>query len=510
MADNRLTRQQIYDRIRESSRDEYILEEMKRLGFWKKNENNPSIPELLIKKESALNKELNTLLAEKRKFQNREAVLKEMRLKRMAEAKLKREENRKKREQERFHKAELWRNKKQTEIYYLGDEVSAGLHFGDNNLNELHQKALPVFENESQLANAMGITIKELSFLAYSRKVSAVSHYQKFYLPKKSGGKRLISAPMPRLKSVQHWILENILYKISVHPQANGFVPGKSIVSNARPHVGKTVVINANVQDFFPSINFRRVRALFKKLGYSDKISTILSLLCTESVTDEVLLDGKKYFVQKGERVLPQGAPTSPAITNILCFRLDKRLTGVANKFRCSYTRYADDITFSGSPEKNEAPKIVWHIRKILSEEGFNLHPKKLRIMQKSERQEVTGIVVNRQLSVSREKIRNFRALLHKMKTNGHETVEWNNGSLSSGMEGFAAYINMVNPVKGNKILNEINTIKQTPQWKTLMEKETKERNYRLAQKTEPQHPSQSDSPKKENNPDNDDWYKVV
>lgn len=496
MADNRLTRQQIYDRIRESSKDEYILEEMKRLGFWKKNESSPSIPDLLIKKESSLQKELNALLAEKQKYQNREALLKEMRMKRMEESKQKREENKKKKEKERFDKAEAWRIKQETEIYYLGEEVSAGLHFTENNHVLLQQKALPVFENENQLALAMGITVKELAFLAYSRKVSEVTHYQKFYLQKKSGGKRLISAPMPRLKNCQHWILQNILYKIPLHADANGFVPGKSILTNAQPHVGKKVVINADVKDFFPSIHFKRVRALFKKIGYSDKIATLLALICTEAPTEHVQLDGKKYFVQKGERVLPQGAPTSPAITNILCFRLDRRLTGVAKKFNCNYTRYADDITYSGPLENNTATKLIWHIRKILKEEGFTLHPDKVRIMQKSQRQEVTGIVVNQQLSISREKLRKFRALLHQLTNNGPEKLVWNASSLPDGIEGFAAFVKMVNPGKGKKIATEIQTLKQTSQWKSLLNKKEA-----IAK---PQKPPFNDSP------DPDDWFKVV
>ncbi|MBX3254752.1 MAG: RNA-directed DNA polymerase [Chitinophagaceae bacterium] len=508
MADNRLTRQQIYDRIRESSKEEYILEDMKRLGFWQRNEEGPSVPELLIKRESTLNKELNSLLAEKRKYQNKEAVLKEMRMKRMAEAKQKREENKKKREQQRYEKAQAWRAKRETEIFFLGEGVSAGLHYTESNLEELQKKALPVFENEMQLANAMGIALKELSFLSYSRRVSAVSHYQKFYLPKKSSGKRLISAPMPRLKKAQHWILQHILYKVPVHAQANGFVPGKSIVSNATPHIGKNVVVNADVKDFFPSITFKRVKALFGKLGYADKIATILSLLCTESVTEEVMLDGKKYFVQKGERVLPQGAPTSPAVTNILCFRLDKRLSGVAKKFGCGYTRYADDITFSGTLNNSDASKIVWHIKKILSEEGLTIHPDKIRVMQKSERQEVTGVVVNRQLSVSREKLRNFRALLHQLKKNGHENAKWSEGSLSNAIAGYASFIRMVNPAKAEKFIKEISDIRQSQTWQHLLLSEAAAIAKKLNQQTLPSTPAPP--PANNNRKEDGEWYNVV
>jgi RNA-directed DNA polymerase len=473
MPDSRLTRQEIYDRIRESSKEEYILEDMKKLGFWARHEDGPSVPELLIKKETALHKELNDLLAEKRKFQNKEALLKEMRMQRMAAAKLKREETKKKREAQRYEKAAAWRKKKETDILFLGEGVSAGLHYTENNLEHLQQKALPVFETEIQLANAMGLTIKELSFLTYSRKVSAVSHYKKFLLPKKSGGKRLISAPMPRLKKAQYWVLQNILEKVPVHAAAHGFLTGRSIVSNALPHLDKAVVINTDVKDFFPSVTFRRVKALFCKLGYAEKMATILSLLCTEAVTEEAVLDGKKYFVHRGERVLPQGAPTSPAITNIMCFRLDKRLQGVAQKYSFSYTRYADDITFSGALTEKHPSVIVWHIKKILQEEGFTMHREKVRVMQHTTRQEVTGVVVNKKLNISREKLKQFRALLHQLKKNGHGDIAWGHGQLSSAITGYANFIKMVNPAKGLLFQQQISSIVQTDHWQFLLQQES-------------------------------------
>jgi RNA-directed DNA polymerase len=392
MSNSTPTRQQLYDRIRESSRDEVILQEMKRIGFWPANDEAPAVPELLIRKESALHQELNKLFQEKRKFQNKEAVLKEMRMKRMAEAKLKLEENKKKKELRRLEKAEAWKKQKETGIIYLGEGVSVGLNHIDNNVAALQKNNLPVFNTENELATALNISLKELRFLAFNRKVATVSHYRKFYLPKKSGGKRLISAPMPRLKQVQYWILENIFNKVPVHQAVHGFLLDHSILTNAQQHVGKAVVLNIDVKDFFPSIHFKRVKGLLQQLGYSEKVSTILSLLCTEAVTEEVAIDGKNYFVQKGQRVLPQGAPTSPAITNILCYKLDKRLQGMASKHQCQYTRYADDITFSCNDDHISIQQLVWRIKKVLQDEGFTVHPDKIRIMRKGTRQEVTGI----------------------------------------------------------------------------------------------------------------------
>jgi len=459
MADNKLTRQQIYDRIRESSREEYVLEEMKRLGFWKSAEGNGSVPELLIKRETELSKELQQLLAEKQKYQNKEAVLKEMRLKRMAAAKLKREENKKKKEQERYEKAQAWQKKKQTEIIYLGESVSLGLNNGDNDIDALQKNGLPVFADETALATAMGITLKELSFLSFNRKVSTVSHYQKFYLPKKSGGRRLISAPMPRLKKVQYWILENIFSKIRLHDAAHGFTPGRSIVTNAIIHVNKPLLVNMDVKDFFPSIHYKRVKGLLQQLGYSEKTAILLSLLCTESVTEEAAIDGKRYFVQKGQRVLPQGAPTSPAITNILCYKLDKRLQGLAAKLNCNYTRYADDMSFSANEGNTNAQQLIWRIKRIVADEGFTLHPDKLRVMRKGTKQEVTGVVVNSTMNIDRKKLRQFRALLHQLKINGSDNLHWNAAINSHSILGYLNYIKMVNPVKGQKLQQEFGAL---------------------------------------------------
>lgn len=455
MADTKLTRQQIYDRIRETSKEEFILEEMKRLGFWGKKDGDPSVPELLIKKETELQNELSKLWEEKRKYQNKEAVLKEMRIKRMAEAKLKREETKKKKEQQRFEKAAAWQQKKTTEIIYLGEAVSADLNYAENKIETLQKNNLPIFANETELATAMGVDLKELRFLAFDRKVSTVSHYRKFYMAKKSGGKRMISAPMPRLKKAQHWILENILNKVPLHDAVNGFALNRSIVTNAQPHIGKDLVLNMDVKDFFPSIHFKRVKGLLEKLGFSQKIATIIALICTEAVTEEVAIDGKNYFVQKDNRVLPQGAPCSPAITNILCFKLDKRLQGLAAKLNCNYTRYADDVTFSGSKTVN-AQQLVWRIKKIMQDEGFTVHPDKIRIMRKGTQQEVTGVVVNKQLNVSRKKLRAFRALLHNIKTKDSNTMQWGAGSLSNSIIGYANFVKMVNPVKGEKIKQTI------------------------------------------------------
>ena len=280
-------------------------------------------------------------------------------------------------------------------------------------------------------------------------------------MAKKSGGKRLISAPMPMLKQAQYHILNKLLYKLTIQDTAYGFVPDRSIVGNAEKHVGKSVVINMDLRNFFPTITYKRVKGLFKSLGYAQKYATILALLCTEPETEEVKMDGQRYFVATGERHLPQGAPTSPVITNLICRTFDKRLLGAAEKLGFTFTRYADDLTFSClESAKPNVGKLLWIAHKIVKEEGFVMHPDKLRVMHKGRHQEVTGIVVNEKLNVSRTTLKNFRALLYQIEKEGFEGKHWNNSTnLPECIRGYANFVGMVHPAKGKVLKAQVRRI---------------------------------------------------
>jgi hypothetical protein len=188
---------------------------------------------------------------------------------------------------------------------------------------------LPNFATHSALAQSMAFSISELRFLAFTRKVSRQTHYKRFFIAKKTGGQRLISAPMPRLKQAQHWILFQILDKVALHSAAHRFRSQRNILSNAAPHANRGLVIDLDRKDFFPSVSYPRVWGIFCSLGYSPSVSTIFALLCTKPEIAEVELDDTKWVISTSERHLPQGAPISPALTNILCRRFDARLTGV-------------------------------------------------------------------------------------------------------------------------------------------------------------------------------------
>ncbi|MBB3225391.1 reverse transcriptase family protein [Pseudoduganella umbonata] len=466
MSDNTpapMTRAALYARLRTQSREEVTLAEMQRLGFWPENDPGKAVAEQLIQRESELVRALRELGSDLRVAEDPALALKAMHKERKAKARARREETRERRARERFERANAWHQRRAGEILYLGQGVSAGLGEARSDADKLARAALPAMHDAKDLAQAMGLSLPELRFLAFDRRVSRISHYRRFAVPKKTGGERIISAPMPRLKRGQYWVLDNLLARAAVHPAAHGFRAGRSIVTNAGPHVGRAVVINVDLKDFFPSIGMQRVAGVFRQLGYSKQIATILALLCTESATEQVSIDGETFHVAHGPRVLPQGAPTSPALTNILCRRLDARLEGAAAKLGFAYTRYADDLTFSGGEETRRlAGKLLWRVRQIVADEGFTPHPDKQHVMRDSQRQGVTGIVVNEKPAVDRTTLRRFRATLFQVERDGPAGKAWNgNANVLAALEGYAQFIRMVDPAKGTPLLARVRAARE-------------------------------------------------
>ncbi|MBD2182747.1 reverse transcriptase family protein [Aerosakkonema funiforme] len=463
MTDQPRTRQELYDRIRETSREEVILEEMIRLGFWPAQGEIPQDPADEIRRRGELQKELNDLYKQNRQLNDENLLKKQLYKQRLAESRRKRQETKERRERERLERAEAWRQKKQQDIVYLGDRVSGGLNYTDCDEQRLQSYGLPIYGTAEQIATAMGITMGQLRFLAFSRKTSPISHYIRFRIPKKTGGDRIISAPMPRLKKAQHWILNNILEKVELHNAAHGFRPGRSIVSNAQPHIGAEVVINFDLKNFFPSISYQRVKGLFISLGYSEAAATIFSLLSTEPDIEEVELDGKTYYVALSDRHLPQGAPTSPAITNILCRRLDRRLTQMAENLGFTYTRYADDLTFSASGDnRRHICNVLRRTESIVEHEGFVINEEKTRILRNSRQQDVTGVIVNDKPNVDKKTLKRFRATLYQIEKDGLEGKRWGNSSdLIASIQGFANFVAMVNPELGAEFKEQVKRIRE-------------------------------------------------
>ena len=456
----RLSRQQIYDRIRATSKDQFILEEMQRLGFWESSA-APSLSETLIKRETTIQQELNSLLAQDRKYANREAMIKDMRKARMKAAKEKREQTRQKNKQKRLDKAEHWKQLQQQQIIFLGKEVSGGLNNTQSDAFKLQQFNLPVFNSMAELAQSMQLDLTRLRYLLFQRKVSRTSHYYVFELPKKSGGRRLIAAPKKQLKYLQQWLLNTVIHPLPVGDAVHGFTRNRSIVTNALPHLNKDIVINVDLKDFFPTISYQRVKGLFQKLGYSEQLATVFALISTQAETEEVEMDGIRYYVHSGERRLPQGSPASPAISNLIAYRLDKKVKGLADQFGFTYTRYADDLSFSASKEaERNISRFLYFLKKIISSEGFTIHPDKTHIMRSGNRQMVTGIVVNEKAGVQRSRLRQFRALLHNISVNGWQDQQWGKAiHVINAIEGYIQYVHMVNPIKAQQFKKDLDTI---------------------------------------------------
>ena len=462
------TRQELYEEIRkQGGKDMFVLEEMIRLGFWEESKGLPDDPAGEIRREAELAKQLSELRSKNRRLHDEEALIKQLRKKRLAESRRKQKETKEKRERERKKKAENWKRRKETEIVYLGEDVSAGLNNFKTDAERLKQNDLPVFETIEQLAKAMNLSVGTLRFLAFDRKTSEVNHYIHFKLPKKTGGFRLISAPKPKLKSAQIWILENILNKIEVHDSAHGFLQNKNIVSNAQVHVRAKTLINFDLENFFPSITYKRVKGVFRSFGYSEAVATIFALVCTAHKVEEIEIDGKTYFVGLGERHLPQGSPASPAISNIIARRFDKGLTTIAENLDFKYTRYADDLSFSTKNGDAELKKLMSQIRYIAKEQGFKINENKTRILRSGRRQEVTGIVVNEKISIDRKTLRKFRAVLHQAENNSLENLHWGNSpDLIASLQGYANFVFMVDKEKGYIFQQQVQRIIEKYDWK--------------------------------------------
>jgi retron-type reverse transcriptase len=346
-------------------------------------------------------------------------------------------------------------------VHFLGRGVSGWL--GEHRLDRarLESLRLRVIHTPADLADALGITVRRLCWLAFHAEVATRIHYVHFQVPKRSGGTRTLARPHQALAAAQRWILEHILSRLPVSAACHGFVPGRSIVSNAALHAGQDLVVNLDLENFFPSIGFRRVRKVFHGAGYSPAVATVLALLCTECPRRAVEYAGRRYWVATGPRGLPQGACTSPALSNQVALRLDRRLSGLAGRLGLTYSRYADDLTFSGPSTLGlRLGYFLNTLERIVLDEGFTLNRKKTRILRQNTRQTVTGLVVNERPSLPRRELRRLRAILHRAR---HEGLEAQNRegrpNFRAWLRGKIAYIQMARPELGAKLLAELEAL---------------------------------------------------
>ena len=274
-----------------------------------------------------------------------------------------------------------------------------------------------------------------------------MSLYTAFTVAKRSGGTRRILAPGPELKLVQRWILDHVLAGLDLHGAAHGFRAGRSVLSNAAVHAGRHVVVNLDLADFFPSISFPRVVAVFRDMGLA--VAVGLALLCTADLG--------------GARCLPQGAPTSPAIANLVCRPLDSQLHEAACRQGFDYTRYADDLSFSSLDPHASVAGLIASVTGLVGRDGFRIRSEKTAVMRIGQRQTVTGLVVNNaRPSVTRGSLRRFRAALYQIERDGPSGKHWGGtGDVLDQIAGFAAWVTMIDREKGSALRARVRGIRE-------------------------------------------------
>ncbi|EEX4895660.1 RNA-directed DNA polymerase [Salmonella enterica subsp. enterica serovar Brandenburg] len=224
-------------------------------------------------------------------------------------------------------------------------------------------------------------------------------YYHRVEMKKKTGGIRHIESPLRELKAIQRWVLRTILEKLSPSVYAKGFVRGKSILDNAKPHEGNQYVLNLDLQDFFTNVKASHVYTLFKNIGYNNNIAFILTSFCTKG------------------GYLPQGAPTSPALSNLVCLRLDHRISTYCKKRALTYTRYADDLCISGN-KILILQKASYLIKDIICNEGFIINSKKEKFLGPKVRREVTGLTVTPKITISKKNYCIYRKRIYDLVRN--------------------------------------------------------------------------------------------
>jgi hypothetical protein len=324
---------------------------------------------------------------------------------------------------------------------------------------------LPPLPTVKDLQRWLGLLDHELAWFADSERRQCkvtkgkLHHYHYQWIEKHSGLPRLIEIPKPRLKTLQRQILREILNRIPPHPCAKGFVRGRSIKQFVQPHTGKAVVLHMDLQDFFHTVPVPRIGATFRRLGYPWAVAQLLQDLCTHTSAPRLagqIFQSLPWSMRKRlmDKHLPQGAPTSPALANLAAWRFDCRLQGVANRFSLDYSRYADDLAFSGGRELLRlTPFLKGLIGAIAIEEGFEINQRKTRLQTQAQAQRLGGMTINQRPNLPRQQFDQLKAILHNCVRWGplsqnHEGVD----DFRAHLQGRVAHAAWLNPEKAERL----------------------------------------------------------
>jgi hypothetical protein len=337
---------------------------------------------------------------------------------------------------------------------------------------------LPEICSPGELAAWLGIKLSELDWFAdlraleYKRNEGRLRHYHYRTMSKRFGQIRLIEAPKKRLKDIQQRILAEILDRIPPHDSVHGFRRGRSVKTFAAPHAGREVVLRIDLADFFPSIPAGRIQALFRTAGYPERVADVLGGLCTNSapldvwdnsapwdVWDSAVCPSNLAQIRRARWLysqphLPQGAPTSPALANLSAYRMDCRLAALAGSAGATYTRYADDLAFSGGRAFDRVVRrFQLHVSAIVMEEGFAVHHRKTRIMRRGVRQRLAGVVVNEHPNVIRADYDKLKATLTNCLRHGVASQNrMDCADFRGHLLGRIAFVGMLNLNRGSRL----------------------------------------------------------
>jgi hypothetical protein len=330
----------------------------------------------------------------------------------------------------------------------------------------LHEADLPDLPHLGALAQWLGLSTAALWRLTWPaarqrRAPLAAQHHRFQWLPKRSGGWRLLEAPEGHLLGIQRRVLIGLLHHVPPHEAALGFAQGRSVLQHAAVHAGQLVLLKFDLQDFFGSVRASRVHALFATLGYPDAVAAALTALCTVATPEPVLArghpDGPIAWPQRQrlrDAHLAQGAATSPALANLCAFRLDLRLQGLADTLGARFSRYADDIVLSGPAHLHAArARIRRWVSRIVAEEGFALNAAKTHVARAGRRQQVCGIVVNQRPNLPREDFDRLKAVLHRCLRQGPQAANTEgHPHWRQHLAGRVAWAAQLNPAKAARL----------------------------------------------------------
>ena len=337
----------------------------------------------------------------------------------------------------------------------------------------LQNCVLPDLPTTGDIAKWLKLELPQLEWFAdiggrnFRADDERLRHYVYKWVAKRSGGFRLLEIPKSRLRALQRRLLHELLEYVPPHESAHGFRARHSCVTSAGQHVGQQVVLRLDLQDFFVSVSALRIAALFRTLGYPEGPARVLTGLCTSQVPSRVLdaMDPAKYEFEQPRPDwltrkryqsphLPQGAPTSPALANLCAFNLDLRLQAAAESLGARYSRYADDLVFSGGRQFERASRrFISLVGAIALEEGFSINFHKTRVMSRGACQKVNGIVVNEKLNVKRGERDQLKAILHNCMRHG-PTSQNRSGLVDfrAHLMGRLAYVKMITPLHGQRL----------------------------------------------------------